>query len=80
MRAGRITGLGADTPRCVATVKVSKVDTVTRRIRIEQQRRRGLPVEQCGNYATHTLDDRPYCAAHAGQLAVKYLLDQNPLM
>lgn len=73
MKVGRLLGLGKDTPRCVATVKVSSVDTLTRRIRTSTQLKRGLPVNQCGNYATHTLDGDPFCAAHAGQKALRYL-------
>lgn len=73
MKVGHIRSLGALTPRCVATVKVSSTDTLTRRIRAKRQRDRGLPLNQCGTYATHTLDGDPYCAAHAGQRALKHL-------
>lgn len=73
MRVSRIRGQGASTPRCVAHVHVSKVNTLTRRIRAQKQEIRGLPIDVCGNYATHMLDDLPFCAAHAGQRALRHL-------
>ena len=73
MKVERIRGMKADTPRCVATVNVAERLTETRRRRERWQAERGLPVNQCGHYATHRLDGDPFCRAHAGQLALKYL-------
>lgn len=76
-RIGRLKGLGAATPRCIAKVRVSTVQTHTRRAREATQLRRGLPIDQCGDYAAWTIDGDPYCFAHAGRRALQILEDQD---
>lgn len=76
MKVERIRGMKADTPRCVAKVNVCDRLTTTRQRRELRQKERGLPVDQCGTYATHLLDGKPYCATHAGQRALNHLRDQ----
>lgn len=78
LRAAKVPSSGASTPHCVAQVKVSSVDTVTRRGRAYRQEQRGLPIDQCGDYATWTVDGRPLCLPHAGRAALAVLAGEQP--
>lgn len=64
----------ANWPRCVHNVRLADGQTTTRRIREARARARGLPADVCGSYATHLLDGAPYCANHAGQMALRHLI------
>jgi hypothetical protein len=75
MRVVVLSGARRHRPLCVDTVKVSAVNTSTRRFREEKARTRGTPIDQCGEPATHRLDGEPYCASHAGLRALRHLTE-----
>lgn len=76
-RLVKLVGLGRATPRCCAHVNVSSVPTITRMGREEKAKRRGLPIDMCGEYANWTIDGDPYCYAHAGRRALQILEEQD---
>lgn len=77
MKVGRINLVGKARPPCVERIRISERDTVTKRGRIIDQNRLGLPVDQCSNPSYFTIDGKPYCTNHAGQIALKHLAGED---
>lgn len=61
-------------PRCRHKVRVGVERTRRYKVREQRSKQLGLALDDCGNYATHLIDGEPYCAAHAGQVALRELL------
>lgn len=58
---------------CVAIVHLTPVETLTRRVRVQAAKVRGIPPEQCGRRSTVILDGEALCISHAGQRALRIL-------
>lgn len=66
-------GVGRNKPLCEATVRVSEKMTITRAQRELEARLKHRAVEVCARRATHMVDGRPLCLAHAGLAALAIL-------
>lgn len=58
---------------CSAEVRLSQVDTVTKRGRIRDAAKAGHAPEICGRRTAWIVDRKPYCLNHAGQAALRIL-------
>lgn len=76
-RLERIPGPTRHRPPCVDKVKVSALETNTRRFREEKTRRAGVPIDQCAEPATFRYDGVDLCTAHAGLRALKWLMGET---
>lgn len=50
------------------------------RRRKEQCERRGWNPDRCTRGATVSVNGKPYCASHAGEIALAYLLNEQALL
>lgn len=62
---------------CTAPVHVTPSNTLTKRWRVHEAERRGLDPCQCNKRPDFLVDGLPRCANHAGQMAVKILMEQH---
>lgn len=78
MKITRIAGTRRSGLPCEQTIHVTPGFKTGASIRAAAERqRRGLPVDQCGKYSTFDIDGAPFCAAHAGQAALRHLLGED---
>lgn len=70
-------GIGPQKPKCGALVRLSERKTITRAQREMRARETGLAPEVCGRRATHLIDGRPLCLAHAGLAALLILASEG---
>jgi hypothetical protein len=75
MRVEKIDEVGANRPQCVHTIQIdADLKTNAARYSASERRRKGLPIDQCGQRASFIVDDRALCRPHAGQVALDHML------
>lgn len=75
MKAVPVAGIGRQRPRCEHKVHVAETDTLTKLHRVAKARRQGHDPAECGKVADFAMDGVPMCRAHAGQVALRALLE-----
>ena len=70
--------IGAYRPLCVHKVRVAaKLATLSARRGAWQRKQIGVPVDQCGKRSDFLIDGKPICRAHAGAMALAFLLSKD---
>lgn len=78
MKITRTSGIGIHKPVCLVDVRVSQtVETRTLSHRKYVTKRRGIPETACGGRATYIVDGCDMCDRHAGQAALRFLIDNQ---
>jgi hypothetical protein len=60
---------------CEAQIDEGKVSIRNRHPRAREHAAKGLRPDQCGSPAGYEIDGHPFCAKHAGALALEVLLE-----
>lgn len=68
-----VTSSGSDRPACVETIHIAK-NTAAANHAADVRRRKKIPIDQCGERASHMIDGRPTCIRHAGTAALNHVI------
>jgi len=70
-----VTAIGAGRPPCEQEIRVAEgLKTRCAQHGAWRREQAGLPINQCGSRSDFIVDGSPRCRAHAGQMALNYLI------
>lgn len=75
MTLRKLTEVGDKRGFCCATIHIAETHTITRDMRERYARRTGRPAEECGRRADYEMDGQRLCRNHAGQRALRRLIE-----
>lgn len=75
-RIVRSPGVGRRRATCTAPVHLSEMDTYGRRARVAAAEKMRRPATECGRVSMYLVDGLARCLNHAGQDAIKIVMEQ----
>lgn len=78
MKIKPVTEIGSNRPLCTMTIRVAAgLASNSAKYGAGQRKRRGVPIDQCGARGDFLVDGEPRCRPHAGQEALRHLLEKT---
>ncbi len=77
MKIVPVTQVGRERPLCTFKIRLAEgLKTNSAQFGAFERKRKGIPVDECGKTGDFLVDGDPRCRAHAGQAALRYLVEQ----